>query len=327
MDFIVVGAGSIGAVVGTLLEHGGHRVMYWARAGQAQSAAPFEIQRDGGVRIRSAPLQWIDATTSPMPPSDWILVCVRTEQLTAALAQVVRAFGTKRSVALATVTIDGAFEAARAAGLRGRVLALHVSFGSGFAEEDPRKLTWFPFTPPSTVSAEGQVELRGAARELARELTAAGLPTSATLDMGGIMRVMVVANCALMPSWALCDWDIARLARDRKLRVETARAMHEAVRGFAPERGVARFIARALPLAAYALLLRILPRLMGKRAATLWLIHGPKIDEQTAFVLNELIGRADRMNVPLEHLTTLTARWQTARKSTVLPFVATGVRA
>jgi ketopantoate reductase len=285
------------------------------------------VQRDRGARIRSQPLQWIDATTTPVPESDWVLVCVRTEQLTAALAQVVRAFGPDRAVAIATVTIDGALGAARTAGLRGRVLAFHVSFGSGFAEQDPRKLTWFPFTPPSTVSAEGQPELRGAARELAHVLSSAGLPTSSTLDMAGMMRVMVVANCALMPSWSLCDWDITRLARDRELRIETARAMHEVVRAFAPDRGPARFIAQALPLAAYAWLLRILPVWMGKRAAALWQTHGPKIDEQTAFVLNELIGRADRMHVPLEHLSTLTVRWQVARGRALLPFVPSGMRA
>jgi hypothetical protein len=176
MKFIVMGAGAVGGVVGTLLEHSGHSVRYWARAGQAQSTTPFDIQLDGSTRLESQPVQWIGANTSPMPDSDWVLVCVRTEQLGAALNQVVRELGADRAVAIATVTIDGSLSAARAAGLHGPVLAFHVSFGSGFAQDSARQITWFPFTPPSTVSAEGQPDMLRAARELARALAEAGLP-------------------------------------------------------------------------------------------------------------------------------------------------------
>src|SRR4029077_1910357 len=119
--------------------------------------------------------------------------------------------------------------------------------------------------------------LRAAARQVARLLAAAGLPARSALDMGGMMRLLVVANTALLPAWAMCAWDIARLARDRDLRSATARAMHEVMRRFAPERGLARVIALSLPRGAYTCLLRVLPWLMGGRARKLWLVHGPKL--------------------------------------------------
>jgi ketopantoate reductase len=326
MEFIIVGAGAVGAVVGTLLEHAGHGVRYWARSGQSRSTTPFEIERDGGARLRSQPLQWIDAQTSPMPHSDWVLICVRTEQLSAALASVVEHLGADRAVAVATVTLDGSLEAARNAGLRGPVLAFHVSFGSGFVADDPRRLTWFPFTPPSTVSAEGQPPLRDAARTLAAELARAGLPTSSVLDMGGMMRFMVMSNMALLPSWELCHWDIANLAADSELRWLTARAMHETARRFAPDGGPARLLARLTPPAAYAFVLRILPWLMGARARKLWLIHGPKVTEQTRYFLREVLERAEREGAPLQYLAQLTARWE-AEVSALQPFPATELRA
>jgi ketopantoate reductase len=310
MDFIVVGAGAVGAVIGTLLEHSGHRVRYWARPRQPKSDAAFEIERHGGECIQSQPVSWIDAQTSPRPPSDWVLVCVRTEQLLAALSQVVESLGADRPVAIATVTIDGSIAVARAAGLRGPVLALHIAFGSGAARGDSRRFTWFPFSASTKVSAEGQAELRGSANTLATILADAGLPTRAAFDMGGMMKLMVVSNIALLPSWELCHWNIAALASDRALRIATAHAMHESVRVFAPERGIARAIARRTPLAVYAFVLRVLPWLMGGRARELWLIHGPKVSEQTRYVLRDLLGRATRQQASVPHLAELTARWE-----------------
>jgi ketopantoate reductase len=315
MEFVIIGAGAVGAVVGTLLEHAGHGVCYWARAGQAQSTEPFIIERDGGDTIRSQSLRWIDARTSPMPASDYVLVCVRTEQLSAALAQVVEHLGGDRAVAIATVTLDGSVAAAREAGLRGPVLAFHVSFGSGFLPNESRRLAWFPFTPPSTISPEGQGELVERARALAGVLATAGLPTRFHLDMSGMMRLMVASNIALLPAWELCGWDIAKLARDPELRELTARAMHETARQFAPASGPAHAIGRALPLFVYAMLLRVLPWLMGMRARKLWLIHGPKVGEQTRYVLHDLLARAKGAGVAVPHLAKLTSRWEEGRNS------------
>jgi len=313
-DFIVVGAGGVGAVLGTLLEHAGHRVVYWARADQPRESAPFTVQRLRGDSIRSQPLQWIGADAGPNLPttrSGWVIICVRTEQLSAALAQVVQHLGADRAVAIATVTFEGALAAARAAGLTGKVLALHVAFGSGFSTREPRHVVWFPFSAPTLTSAEGLLALVPEARALARVLREAGLPARSTRDMGGMMRLVFTVTSVLLPSWQLCDWDSMRLARDRQLRWQTARAMHETVRAVAPERGLARWLARGLPVLVYAVALRVWPLLMGAPARKLWRQHGPKLTEQTRFSLNQLLERAERAHVPLEQLARLSQRWNT----------------
>ena len=309
MNFIVVGAGAVGGVLGTLLEHAGHRVWYWARPTQRRLPR-FVVRREGAEAVESRELAWIDAATQALPQSDWVLVCVRTEQLMAALAAVAEQLGPERGVVVATVTMDGALASARAAGLRGQVLALHVSFGSGQMSDDPTRLDWFPFTTPTTVSADGQPELLPAARALARALARAGVPSSAVLSMAGIMSLMVTSTSALLPSWELCDWDLTRLARARELRRSTARAMRETAVAFAADGGPARWLALAIPTALYDAVLRVLPWIMGARARRLWLVHGPKITAQTGYCLRELLLRAERAGTPLPELAKLTARWR-----------------
>jgi hypothetical protein len=44
----------------------------------------------------------------------------------------------------------------------------------------------------------------------------------------------------------------------------------------------------------------------------LWLIHGPKVSEQTRYVLRDLLGRAKREQASVPHLAELTARWEAA---------------
>jgi hypothetical protein len=200
------------------------------------------------------------------------------------------------------------------------VVALHVAFGSGAARSEPRRFTWFPFSAPTTVSADGQAELRGSATTLATVLADAGLPTRPAFDLGGMMKLMVLSNFALLPSWELCQWNISALAADRALRLTTARAMHESVRVFAPEHGLARALAVGTPAAFYAFVLRILPWVMGSRARDLWLEHGPKVSEQTRYVLRDLLGRAKRQHAQMPNLAELTARWE-ASIAELQPFV------
>jgi hypothetical protein len=247
------------------------------------------------------------------------LVCVRTEQLADALQQVAAQLGAARSVAIATITVDGALQAARAAGLTGGVLALHVAFGStmqlGRAGQ-PSQLTWFPFSAPSSVSSEGQSALRAAARELAAQLNAAGLPTRAVASMSESMRWLAVATTALLPAWEQCGWDIRRLAAHGALRACAARAMHEASGLVAAPRSLIGWLSPRVPAAFYRGLIRLLPRLMGARAAALWLQHGPKVRAQTGFVLRDLLERAQRQGGSVPALAQLYAAWQAQRGGT-----------
>jgi hypothetical protein len=85
-------------------------------------------------------------------------------------------------------------------------------------------------------------------------------------------------------------------------------------------------------LAAYALLLRVLPWLMGARARKLWSIHGPKVSGQTRHVLHALLARASAEGAPLEALAQLAARWEASLATSqasqaVQPFAAPELRA
>jgi ketopantoate reductase len=318
MKFIVVGAGAVGAVIGSLLEHAGHSVVYWLRSPR-EALPAFDVQRAAGACVRSRTPVCVAADTAVKPDSDWVLVCVRTEQLSEALRQVALQLGAARAVAIATITLDGALHASRAAGLTGPVLALHVAFGSqkeAAQTGQPTLLTWFPFSAPSSVSSEGQSALRAPARELAKQLNAAGLPTRAVSSMSDSMRWLAAATTALLPAWEQCGWDIRRLAAHRVLRDTAARAMHEAAGLVAARRGLIGWLSLRLPAAFYRGLIRLLPILMGSRAGALWRQHGPKVREQTGYVLRDMLERAQRQGRSVPALTQLYAAWQAHRDGT-----------
>lgn len=304
MRLLIVGAGAVGAVLGTLLERAGHDVVYWARGESPAHPQHFELVRGSGQSIASQPLRWHGSAGEA--GFDHVLVCVRSSQLSAALQQLATLLGPELNLVIATIALDRPHELARSAGLRGRALACHVSFGARLDSQTPARVHWFPFTPPTLISADGRSEDMPAARALARALRRAGLRTLAVRSSPSLLRAFAVATSVLLPAWGLCGWEPDRLARDSGLRTLTASAMREAVRTFAPAHSVARALSRGLPRAFYALLLLVLPWLMNGRTRALWRAHGPKIDDQTQYALAELLERSP---APLTHVSALYARW------------------
>jgi ketopantoate reductase len=285
VDIVVVGAGAVGAVLGTLLHADGHRVWFWVRRARRASLTRISVDRVGVSSDRIDAPRCI-SPGDPVPSSDWILVCVRGEQLDGALREVVQQMGGTRRVAIAAVSLRGVTEQARAAGLTGPVFALHASFGAFADARDSARFHWFPFVPPTTVTPDGDRKQLPAARELARALARAGLPTSAASSMSRVMRFVVAMTSVLALGWDLSDWELARLAKDRALRLQTARAMHEAAQLVLAGRGWKRL----LPWWAFGLLLSVLPRALGPKGREAWLHHGPKIRPQTDHVVRELLA-------------------------------------
>lgn len=300
MRFIVLGAGAVGAVVGALLAQAGHDVKFWLRAGAARPAE-IRVTRLAGneTSIRPECL----GPGEPIPESDWVLVCVRGEQLDQALHEVVQHMGAERRVAIAAISLSPLTDRARAAGLLGELFAFHVSFGSYAPSPQPFAFTWFPFAAPSMVTPDGVRAQLPAARDLAHTLAAAGLPTQARLSMNTPMRFLVAANSVLALGWDLCDWELTRLARHPELRIETAAAMHESVRLVLP----ARSPLALLPRFAFAWFLRVFPLLMSKRGAEVWRRHGPKIRAQTEYIARELLALGKARGAPMAALTRLVA--------------------
>jgi ketopantoate reductase len=305
--FIVVGAGAVGGVVGALLAQAGHDVHFWVRPSLRARLRSLSIERLHGARAAITP-QCLSAGDA-VPPSDWVLVCVRGEQLDEALSELAAHMGAERRVAIAAVSLSGVTDQGRAAGLCGELFALHVSFVSYASEQEPYTFTWFPFIFPSTVTPDRNRAHLASARELARTLAQAGLPTRALLSLNAPMRFLVAMNSVLALGWELSAWELKELARHPLLRPETAAAMHEAVRLVVSRRSP--FL--LLPRFAFALFLRIFPWLMSERGRQVWLRHGPKIRAQTDYVVRELLSLAHGQGAPTPALHALFERWLKSR--------------
>ena len=305
MRFVIVGAGAVGAVVGVLLARDGHEVSFWVRPSQRANLRQLSVTRAGGtaVSLDSAALL---VPGDPVPDCDWVLVCVRGEQLDAALREVVLHFGPSRRVAIAAVSLQPVTEQARAAGLSAPAFALHASFGSHADPEHPGCYVWFPFVPPTTVTPDGDRARMREASELARALAHAGVPARAAASMSATMRVMVAVNSVLALGWDLCAWDLTRLARHAELRRLTARAMQETAGIVLPERS----LLRALPAFAFEWVVRGLALFMGRKGRTVWRHHGPKIRGQSDDITRKLLSQAAAKAQPTPALAELFARWQ-----------------
>ncbi len=303
MKVVIVGAGAVGAVIGTLLGNAGHEVWFWLGERPRPARSSLSVQRRGGARVSIAP-RWL-RDGDPIPACDWVIVCVRGEQLDAALQDVRAHMGAQARVAIAAVSLSRVVEQGRANGLSGEVYALHVAFGSYVDEHDAGLFQWFPFVTPSTVTPDGARAAMPQAKALARTLAKVGLPASARLTMSGAMRFLVAMNSVLALGWDLSGWELAELARNASLRAETAAAMHESLPLAVP----ARSPLRLLPRVAFSLFLRVFPWLMSARGREVWLRHGPKIRAQTEYITRQLIELGEREGVATERLNALYERW------------------
>lgn len=305
MDFIIVGAGAVGAVLGTLLANDGHQVRFWVRPAQRERLKALSIERVGGTAQRIDSPQLL-CPGDHVAASEWVLVCVRGEQLTQALREVVEHMGLARRVAIAAVSLQAVGQRAHEVGLTGRAFALHAAFGSHAEPGAPYHFKWFPFTPPTTVTPDGERSWMPQAKELARALRRAGLPATTSLSMNAYMRFMTAVLTPLALSWDICGWQLRALARDAPLRLETACAIRESVGLVVPPRSALRL----LPVWFYEAFVRVLALFMGREAREVWLYHGPKIRDQTDAFVRELLQLAQREAPRPAALSRLFERWQ-----------------
>lgn len=306
MRFLIMGAGAVGCLLGAQLRADGHEVQFWVRPAQRDPHKRLLVQRVGAD---AAPFETVFLGPGDVvPDSDWLLVCVRAEQLDSALLEVVAQLGAARDVAISAVSFDNVVTRARRIGLTGRVLAHGISFGVWRHPNDPARLSWFPFVTSSMLSAEGQRESLPAARELARALSRAGLPTRALLSARAFTRFLVAVSAPLIAGWDLCGFVLERLARDPEMRRLTARGIAESTRAFRVSGPLT--LLGLLPAWAYAVLLRVLPHVVGRNGREVWLHHGPKIREQTRYTLQLAREHAAERGMEAPALQTLAERFE-----------------
>jgi hypothetical protein len=129
-----------------------------------------------------------------------------------------------------------------------------------------------------------------------------------------VMLLLVALNSVLALGWAMAGWDLERLARDAELRTQTAAALRETLKLIAARSVWLRWPAALLPLGMYTLTLRALARFMGPAGREVWRHHGPKISQQTDYVVRDLLARGSAQSLPMFELRRLFARWQAADK-------------
>lgn len=298
----------MGALLGARLSAAGHAVCFWVRPERRSASAGLTVERVTERRrqrqVHNISVPFL-SQADELPSSDWLLVCVRGEQLETALQQVVERLGPTQNIMISSVSHNSVVARARTHGLRGIVLAHHVSFGVWRDPADPTHYFWFPFAPPSLVSAEAERGNLHHARELALALNRGGLRSHAVLTARGPMQGMMALSAPFLAGWDLCDFQLGRLARDAQLRHLTARAMVEACHS-QPFSGAARLL-RLMPQLFWSALLRLLPWLIGANGREVWVHHGPKIREQTRYSLALLLAsnaRSPALHALHERLTT-----------------------
>jgi len=282
MRFLIVGAGAVGALVGAQLARSGHDVRYWVRPQKRRERARLKIESVVTGDSFEIFTQFL-APGDTAPDCDWVFVCVRGEQLDETLQQIATQLGTAHNLVISTVSVDSVVERVRRHGLHGMVLAHHVSFGVHRDPEDRERFLWFPFAPPSIVSAEGEPASLPAARTLARALDRAGLRSLSLRSARNPMKLMMALSAPFLAAWDVCDFELERLARDRELRQLTAHAMVEAPRSLHFS-GLGRLF-KLIPAWFWSLVLRVLPHVIGAHGREVWLHHGPKVREQTRHCL------------------------------------------
>jgi ketopantoate reductase len=302
MRLMVVGGGAVGVTLGVHLEHGKHEVAYLVRPGRRAGMARVRLVQaaSGATRVRERPT--VFELGEELPPFEHALLCVRGDQLDEA-AQAARAH-LPREVALVSCAAAPPEAIARLRGEHPGPVAELMPFFSAWSEEPG---VWRWFQPPlvkTMVSGEGEERADPIAKALAEALEAVGITARTVPSLQRRSALPSAAGAALLAGWELAGWDLAELARDKPLRVLTARAMAEAAKasGGAVE-GAGRLLALA-PAPALSLLLAAAPRLVPANARAMWRHHGPKIRAQTRLILDGLLATGSRF----EHLAELRGR-------------------
>jgi ketopantoate reductase len=304
MRVLVVGAGAVGVVLFRALEQQkGNECTFLVRKGRKKDLERFKIvdARTGEMRVRERPAAV--ELGQVRPKVDTVLLCVRADQLGAALDDV---GPLTQGTRLATITPGPEGLALLRARHPGHPVVRVAPAFMAYAADSRRRaapdganegsveeafIVWFPPLLHSPVSAEdGGPEARAFADELASALDAGGVPARARDRM---IRGVDSGTAAMMPllaAYGLAGFDGDALAQDRALLDLAAEAIADAL-ALHGAPGIAGMIARraAAPLVRAAL---VGGAALPARLRAMWRVHGPKIERQTRDAIEQLARRA-----------------------------------
>lgn len=293
-QILILGAGAIGQVIGTHLRLSGCDVTFWVRESQKpelekKGLTIFNIKTETELHISAPQL----LTQIPAEAKyDAIFICVRSDQLDAALAQIKSSFAHLEDMLIIPMQPgrDDALKTFRA--LSDAIIVPMTPTFSSFAT-DTRIEYWAPKQMPNLVGPPFNETLH-VRDELVRLLQQGGLPTKGVTDIEAETRIPSAALIVLMTGLYLADDSLSKLFKNKALLNLCAQAIQEAVAivkkdlGFIPLKYKALETISADALQAFYWSLQRAH--LGGFLEKMWKSHAPKVRQQTYLNLEDLLN-------------------------------------
>lgn len=204
MRILVMGAGSMGSVVGGFMAQAGHRVTLIGRAPHMQAI------RDHGLHITGIwgehHVTTLDARTGPEGLAagdfDLVLVTVKSYDTDAAVACIAPLVDASTLVCAYQNGLGNAERIAARLGWE-RTIGARAIFGTWIPKPGEAKVT--VIANPTAIGTYHKATSEARVREIAAAMDAAGLPTGYTDKIATVLWGKVAYNCALNPLSGLLD--------------------------------------------------------------------------------------------------------------------------
>ena len=211
MRILIMGAGSMGSVIGGLLAEQGHEVVLLGRKPHMAAI------RDKGLRITGIwdehlvqNLTAVDTIEAvPSAAYDAVFITVKSYDTAEAVAAVAPFVGEKTLVCAYQNGLGNADHIAARFGWE-RTVGARAIFGAHVLEPGAAEVT--VIAQPTALGAFRNTAPEGAIRKLVEALDTAGAPTIYSESIESLIWAKVAYNCALNPLSALLDVPYGRLA-------------------------------------------------------------------------------------------------------------------
>lgn len=230
--YLVLGAGALGTVFGAFLRRAGHQVDFLGRG------AHFDHLLTRGLRIDGIWGEFaLGPVTAPAPhpePYDIILLCVKSFDTRSACEQARHLLAPGGLIISLQNGLGNLEEISRVFGLS-RTVGGRVIFGARVSE--PGCATVTVYAAPVLLGALSPAADQSLLARVARELSAAGIPTDVVPDIMPHLWDKVLYNCALNALAAVLGVPYGHLAADPDTRELMAHLVRE-IYAVAQARGI-----------------------------------------------------------------------------------------
>jgi 2-dehydropantoate 2-reductase len=298
---LIAGAGGIGSVFGAMLRSSGHSVTMLGRRAHLEAIAERGLDLSGLFGRHLARGFTLADDPARLEGCFSLILCTVKSYDTEPMARAIAARLTDDGIVVSMQNGLGNIENLAAQFGAQRVLGARVIFGAEIPHLGAARVTVFAEsvaigTAPS-IHGDAAPEATRAAEQLARMISAAGIPAHSCADIMPVLWTKVLYNAALNPLGALLKLHYGALAADPDLRRIMDQTIEEAF-------AVARRLGVALPFvdaAAYRALFydKLVPSTYEHRPS---MLHDLETRGRTEIgALNgRVVELADRLGLPAE---------------------------